>query len=58
MTIGMGDLAVGFLLAGFSALAWCRRRNVGGKTWAFGDSLDGMTLIGEIDARGSFRSSR
>jgi len=26
MTIGVGDLAVGFLLEGFSALAWCRRR--------------------------------
>ena len=25
----------GLLLAGISALAWCRRRNVGGKTWAF-----------------------
>lgn len=33
--IGMGDVAAGLVLAGFCALAWCRRRAVGGKTWAF-----------------------
>ena len=34
MAIGMGDSAAMLLLTGFGALAW-RRRNVGGKTWAF-----------------------
>ena len=34
MAIGMGDIAAILLLAGFAALAW-RRRNAGGKTWAF-----------------------
>lgn len=35
MTIGMGDVASGLLLAAIGALAWCRCRNVGGKRWAF-----------------------
>lgn len=33
--IGMGDVATGLVLVGFCALAWCRFRAVGGKTWAF-----------------------
>ncbi len=35
MTIGMSDIAATLVLAGISALAWRRRQNVGGKTWAF-----------------------
>ncbi|MGN0853091.1 MAG: hypothetical protein ACI4Q3_06905 [Kiritimatiellia bacterium] len=35
MQIGLGDLALVLFLAGVSSLAWRRRRNVGGKTWAF-----------------------
>lgn len=35
MAIGMGDVASGLLLAVIAALAWRRRRNVGGKRWAF-----------------------
>ena len=35
MAIGMGDVASGLLLAVIAALAWRRRRTVGGKRWAF-----------------------
>ena len=34
MAIGMGDLVSALLLVCIGALAWRRRRNVGGKTWA------------------------
>ena len=35
MAIGLGDIVAFLALAGFSAIAWRRQRNVGGKTWAF-----------------------
>ena len=50
MAIGMGDAAAMLLLTGFGALAW-RRRNVGGKTWAFRVIPFGimlMTLVRDV----------
>ena len=50
MAIGMGDGAAMLLLTGFGALAW-RRRNVGGKTWAFRVIPFGimlMTLVRDV----------
>ena len=35
MAIGIGDVTSGLLLAVIAVLAWRRRRNVGGKRWAF-----------------------
>ncbi len=35
MSLGMGNIAEILTLMAVSALAWLRRRNIGGKTWAF-----------------------
>ena len=45
MTIGMSDIAATLVLAGISALAWRRRQNVGGKTWAFRVIPPGLILL-------------
>ena len=54
MPIGMGNIAGFLLLIAISALAWRRKRNVGGKTWAFRTIPLGLiVLVGPCRCCGS-----